>query len=237
MGTAWNRRPIILNTIMETTETFTVDARIVWAAAVAAFRINDRQYFKYAKTFILDTDGSQKVLYDTNRSVFNRLITQPELLLESDYTDGDHYRHYLQQQTFKLLSGEWISSFVRDAIPLADVTEFHPLQQRKEVGMIVALPNIIVHAIKRDENNNLLKFATGFIGKMDERITLTIRVAKCIYSEKYNVFFVSGLTEDNKAVFFPYKERIFGNELTIAGTVKGYKDNMTKLNRVSLKEG
>ena len=206
-------------------EYFTVDARTVWASAAAAFRINDRQYLKEPKY-----DHTGKQLYVPNRIIFNQLVIQPELLLESDYSDGLSNRRYFQQQTFKMLSGEWMNPFVQEAIPIAELEEFCPDKQRQYIGMIVCLPNVVVREKKMDEMNNRLKLATGYVGKIGERYTMNLHVVKCVFSHNYSRYFVSGLTENNERVLFALKEKFdLDTIITIIATVSWHRDNITKL--------
>jgi hypothetical protein len=47
------------------------------------------------------------------------------------------------------------------------------------------------------------------------------------------VYFVSGITDTNQAVFFSYRERQdVGTWLTIKGTVKAHRPDATQLSRV-----
>jgi len=58
---------------------------------------------------------------------------------------------------------------------------------------------------------------------------------KCVYSQKWFTYFVTGITSSDQAVFFSYKQEVaVGNVLNIAGTVKRQDNNQTQLNRVKV---
>jgi hypothetical protein len=62
-----------------------------------------------------------------------------------------------------------------------------------------------------------------------------LEVLKCIFSNKYNVHFVTGVTPADEVVFFSYKENIpVGQNIIVNGTVKAHRDNSTQLSRVKL---
>jgi hypothetical protein len=47
------------------------------------------------------------------------------------------------------------------------------------------------------------------------------------------VYFISGITDTNQAVFFSYRERhAVGTLITIKGTVKAHRPDATQLSRV-----
>jgi hypothetical protein len=55
------------------------------------------------------------------------------------------------------------------------------------------------------------------------------------YSEKYNTWFVSAITDTNHSVFFSYRESIEPEtQVSIRGTVKRHNDRSTQLTRVKV---
>jgi hypothetical protein len=102
--------------------------------------------------------------------------------------------------------------------------------------VIASLPSCYDRGVKRDNQNRKLETASGgFIGKAGDKIKATVEVVRSVYSQQWNVYFVSGITTDDQAVFFSYKNAIdSGNVINIAGTVKAHRDNSTQLNRVKV---
>jgi hypothetical protein len=89
---------------------------------------------------------------------------------------------------------------------------------------------------KRDETERRVQWARGgSVGVVGEKVTLNIEVLKSIWSQKWNIWFITGVTLEDQVVFFSCKENFdVGTHLTITGNVKGDRDNSTQLNRVKV---
>ena len=66
------------------------------------------------------------------------------------------------------------------------------------------------------------------------KVVCDITVAKCVYSQNYNIYYVSGVaTKENKMVRFTQSSKMEeGLSLKIKGKVKGYTDGTTVLHYV-----
>ena len=68
-----------------------------------------------------------------------------------------------------------------------------------------------------------------------EKVTTEATVIKAVYSQNFNVYFITAITPDRYAVFFSYRERLaIGRKCQIRGTVKAHRENSTQLNRVKV---
>ena len=105
-----------------------------------------------------------------------------------------------------------------------------------DVAVITSLPSCYSRATARDEQNRRINFATGgFIGRIGEKVTTSIEVARCIYSHNWNTYYVTGITDNDEAVFFSYRQPMnVGDKVKVVGTVKAHKDNSTQFTRVKL---
>lgn len=75
----------------------------------------------------------------------------------------------------------------------------------------------------------------GLIGIVGKKVKVTVEVVRSSFSQQYNVYFISGVTTDDKALFFSYKQPIDAGKVIIAeGTVKRHGENTTQLNRVKV---
>jgi hypothetical protein len=73
------------------------------------------------------------------------------------------------------------------------------------------------------------------VGQLKDKVELTVEILRNNYSAKYNTWFVSGITDNNLAVFFAYREQLKSDQtLKIRGTVKRHADSATQLNRVKI---
>ncbi len=195
----------------------------VWAAACAAQRINGA----YLKTI---EEGKNT---ETNRQIMDNFIANTDLITDADREQGQLVRTYYKGFTFKILQGKKLNEFDNIAMVIAnrDVIE-----STYDIAVIASLPSCYVRAIKREADNLKLENASGgFVGKIGDKVKITIEVIRSVYSQQYGIYFVSGVTVDDQAVFFSFKQAIDSGKIIIAeGTVKSHRGNNTQLNRVKI---
>ena len=211
------------------------DTMLVLSAACAALRVNDNKYIKYdiEKNEFINDDGTV-VEYVTNRKLTETYIEQPEHITDVDRDMAEKVRSYWNGKTFKLLTGEYMNNFERGILTLLQqetVTEGY------DVAVLASVPNSYLIGIERDERERRVKYSQGgYIGTVGERIKTQVEVLKCVYSQKWFTYFITGITSSDQAVFFSYKQEVtIGSMLNIAGTVKRQDNNQTQLNRVKVK--
>ena len=195
----------------------------VWSAACAAQRINGA-YLKVVQ---------EGVNTETNRQIVENFLANTDLITEADREQGKAVRGYYKGLTFKILQGKKLNDFDNTAMVIAnrDVIE-----SNYDVAVIASLPSCYERGVKRDQANRKLEFASGgFIGRVGEKVKVNVEVVRSSFSQQYNVYFVSGVTPDDQAVFFSYRNAIDAGKLIIAeGTVKRHGENITQLNRVKV---
>ena len=195
----------------------------VWSAACAAQRING----SYLKTI---EEGKNT---ETNRQIMDNFIANTDLITEADREQGELVRTYYKGLTFKILQGKKLNDFDNTAMVIAnrDVIE-----STYDVAVIASLPSCYERGVKRDNDNRKLETASGgFIGRLGEKVKINVEVVRSTFSQQWNVYFVSGVTDKDQAVFFSYKQPINAGKLIIAeGTVKRHGENITQLNRVKV---
>ena len=195
----------------------------VWSAACAAQRING----SYLKTI---EEGKNT---ETNRQIMDRFIADTTLITDIDREQGELVRKYYKGLTFKILQGKKLNDFDNTAMVIAnrDVIE-----STYDVAVIASLPSCYERGVKRDNDNRKLETASGgFIGRLGEKVKVNVEVVRSTFSQQWNVYFVSGVTDKDQAVFFSYKQPINAGKLIIAeGTVKRHGENITQLNRVKV---
>lgn len=199
----------------------------VWGAACAAQRINGA-YVKFVGEV---AEGQQA---ETNRQIIDRFIADTSQITEADREQAKAVRGYYKGLTFKILQGKKLNDFDNTAMVIAnrDVIE-----STYDIAVIASLPSCHERAVKRDNINRKLENADGgYIGRIGDKVQVTVEVVRSNFSQQWNVFFVSGITDKNQAVFFSYKWAIeSGKVITAQGTVKAHRDNTTQLNRVKVK--
>jgi hypothetical protein len=90
--------------------------------------------------------------------------------------------------------------------------------------------------MKRQSVEQRIAFANGgLIGRVGDKVSLSIEVIKTIFSHQWHTHYMSGITSDDQVVFFAYKQQLeVGKMIDLHGTVKAYRDNITQLNRVKV---
>ena len=199
----------------------------VWSAACAAQRINGA----YVKNLADVAEGQNAA---TNRILIDQHLANPSFITEADREQGQLVRKYYKALTFKILQGKKLNDFENTAMVIAnrDVIE-----SNYDIAVIASLPSCYERAVKRDNMNRKLESATGgFIGRVGDKVQVSVEVVRSVFSQQWNVFFVSGITSNDQAVFFSYKQQILAGTIIVAqGTVKAHRDNSTQLNRVKVK--
>lgn len=204
---------------------FEYNADDVWAASCAAQRING-SYVKY-----VDVVETPKL--ETNRQIIDKFLADTSLITEEDREQAHKVRSYYKGMTFKILQGKKLGEFDNNAMVIANS---EVIDTTYSVAVIASLPSCYERSVKRDNDDRRIENTRGgFIGRIGEKVKVNVEVVRSIYSQQWNVYFVSGITPDDQAVFFSYKQPInTGRLINIQGTVKAHRDNSTQLNRVKL---
>ena len=204
-----------------------VNADLVWSAACTAYRLNGG-YLKQP-----DVIGDQ-VVRPTNREIVRRALANPELITDADRELAkDCRRHMATAVTMQALRtelGEWARITAR-------VCELDTVDSLYDFSVITAMPHSYVRQLKKESVDARLARCQGTVGKLGDKVELAIEIIRNNYSAKFNTWFVSAITDDNRAVFFAYREALNPEtHATIRGTVKRHTDSATQLNRVKLIE-
>ena len=199
----------------------------VFTAAVVAQRIN-RGYFKY------DIGAIR-----ANRHIVNKILSdkcnETYVILDSDRELAERIIQHFRGYSFKILSGTEMSDYAKAALTCA--TNETVTDNNYMLGVIVSLPNSYQREVKRRQTDDIVRELEGFVGNVGDRVTTEITVLKSYASSKWFTNFITGITSDNKGVFFSFSKNIdIDSKIKVTGTVKAYRDNLTQLNRVRMLE-
>lgn len=200
-----------------------IKADDAWAAACQAQRLN-QGYIKVDE----DAPAGQ-----TNRSLTLDFIANPSKITDEDREQGKLVRQFYQGFTFKILKGIKLSEFDNTAMLIANR---ETIDTNYDIAVLTSLPSGYERGMKRQTVDQRVAFATGgYIGRVDEKVSVTIEVVKSFFSKNWNTYYITGITSDDQVVFFPYKFPLeTGNMFDLYGTVKAHRDNLTQLNRVKV---
>jgi len=189
----------------------------VWGAAAYAHRINDG-YFKDGVWDVNQETGTQTRIKEPNRDLVKQALSNQSLISNEDRATGMQARDFLAQQlTMKTLKGA-VSDFDRSLSGVVSREEFTDAYERAKKDLATA---------------ERIDHTKGYLADVGAKVSTNVEITKVVYSQNYGVYFISGITDTNQAVFFSYRERHdVGTWLTIKGTVKAHRPDATQLSRV-----
>ena len=203
-----------------------VDADLMWAAACTAYRLNNG-YYKQPELV-----GDQVVRH-TNRDLVEQALANAVLITDADRAMGaDCRRHLASSVTMQALRtelNEWAKVTAR-------VCSLDTITSRYDMAVITAMPHSYARQLRKESvDARLARCNEGAVGNIGAKIDLNIEVMRSNYSEKFNTWFVSAITDTNYSVFFSYRESIEPEtHVAIRGTVKRHNDRSTQLNSVKV---
>jgi hypothetical protein len=117
----------------------------------------------------------------------------------------------------------------------AKVCEKDEIDSNYDLAVITAMPQSYAKSLIKEEVDARLRQCSGHLGQVGDKIEVSLEVVRHNYSAKFDTWFISGITKDNQAVYFAYREILkTGSNIVIRGTVKRHADHSTQLNRVKL---
>lgn len=204
-----------------------VDADLAWSAAFAAYRINDGYY----KTPVKEGD---KIVKPMNRELVQLALYDTSMITDSDRKQSKKARQYMASvATMNALKGE-LSEWGQLT---AKICSQDQIVSNYDMAVLTAMPKSYVNSLTKEEVDARLRKCDGHIGKEGDKVEVPVEIVRHNYSAKFNTWFISGITQDNQAVHFAYRELISpSRKVVIRGTIKRHTDRSTQLNRVKIVE-
>jgi hypothetical protein len=161
-------------------------------------------------------------------------LDNPSLINNADRELAQNCRQHMAtsvtMQALRAELGEWSRI-------TAKVCGLDTVDSNYDLSVITAMPHSYVKQLRKESVNARLARCDGLTEKLGDKVELAVEIVRNNYSAKYNTWFVSAVTEDNRAVYFAYREEVPPETLaTIRGTIKRHSDRSTQLNRVKLIE-
>jgi len=209
----------------------------VWGAAVAAQRING-SYVKET-VYKVDPEMSSNTVVEKqrNRDIMLDILANPAVLTVEDIAQGQECRKFLQNDiTFRALKNKLTEFDGSVSKVLAVEDEFDTVKHKLELAVVACLPQSHARSLERQAVQERVRQTSGaVIGTPGVKVQLAVEIVKSNYSQQWNTWYATGVTADNSAVFFAYRQELArGATHTIVGTVKAHRDGSTQLNRVSI---
>jgi hypothetical protein len=198
----------------------------VFAAACAANRVNGG-YLKYTETN--DEAGTSKI---ANKVLIRQFLDGTFDVRDSDREQGEKVMQHCRSLTFKLLTDKRLSDFEQNML---SIVEKETLDSNYDIAIVSSLPNTYNRSEYRRAVDTRIRETEGVFGTVGERVQVTAEVVKSYFSDQWGTHFITAITDDNKQVFFAYKQSLtVGDNINIDGKVKAHRDNSTQLNYVKM---
>lgn len=187
-------------------------AQDVWAAACAAQRVNG----KYIGKFSNETH---------NVTLMWQYLEDPTTITTQDRELADKVRLHFQSKLLKIIAGG-ASSFDSSAAKISQVDFF---TTRRDVAFVACLPSSYLRDVRREE----LDFTTQPIGKVGDRVSLTLLIDEQGYSNNYNCYWHLARQGTNRIFFFSMNSFPAGLTFDATARVKAHRsDGSTQLHHV-----
>ena len=204
---------------------------MVWAAAAYADRVNGGEYLREPEN-ILNPDGTWQPGRSANKRLLADALVDPDLVTDADREVGREAWHWHQGRCMMDgLRGE-LRDFKKALFEAVSMTHFSSTQAF-DMAILASQIRAWRTGVAEEEARN--DVAPGYLAAVGNKVRASITVIRSVYSQNYNVFFVTAKTDSRHMVFFSYRDRLeSGHQCGIAGTVKAHRDDSTQLNRVRM---
>lgn len=207
---------------------------LVWAAAVMATDTNGG-YVKEDQRVWDEAAQTTRLVQRRNRDIMLDHLRHPQDITADAQARGKEILNTIRNDlTFRALKGR-LSDFDQAVSKvLAVEANFDTVLHRYELAIVASLPASAARAQKRATADERVQFARGgLIAQPGAKVLANVEVLSAVFSNNFNCWFIKGITDQDQPVFFSYREGLdAGTHITVQGTVKAHRDNLTQLNRV-----
>lgn len=223
--TAQTRKPRQGNTDL------VMSADRIWGAAAYADRENGGEYLKEDRWMANATPPF--VEKQANKTLMRKAIMDNSFITGADIEVGQQARDYVRKiLVIKGLKGS-MSEFDQALSRVVEMDEFMTGADRYEIALVTS------QIRSWREGTRMETVMTDVVNQpladVGTKVSGHARVVKSVFSQNYNVYFVTAKTDTNHMVFFSYRERLaVDREIDFRGTVKAHRPDATQLNRVRL---
>lgn len=205
----------------------TYPSLMVWAAAAAAYRINNREYYKEPVH-----DKDLNLIVKPNKAIMVELLHHQENITELDILEGRRLYDHVRGWILKLFDSN-CKDFIKEAVQYVDVEVI----DQNDFGFMACLPNSIRRDIDDIEIRNTIERLchNGPIGRIGHGIEGHLSILQSFPSKRYEGFVVRGNLDDHYVWFFSSTGFTRGNKYAVRARVKRHQeDGSTQLNYVRI---
>jgi len=212
-----------------------ISAEQIWGAAAYADRINGGEYRKEFEYRVTE-DGrfdADTIVRQANKIHMWNAIQDTSRITAEDIETGRAALDYVRKNlVIKGLRGT-MSDFDQALGRVVEMDEFMTGADRYEIALVTSQirawrEGTRMEAVLEDVDRTP-------VAAVGERVQLDVTVVKAVYSQNYNVYFITAKTDSNQMVFFSYRDKLpVGDRRAIKGSVKAHRPDATQLNRVRI---
>jgi len=208
----------------------------VWGAACHAQCINGVYVKEDLWEWPSESATAMQLKRKSNRNIMMDALENPFMITDEDRSAGEQCMKFISNDmTFRALQNK-LTDFDRSVMKITAVTDrFFPQAHKLELATVACLPNSHQRALTRIAEQDRLNQTAGYIGAVGDKVTINVDIVRCVFSQKWNTYYATGITSNNETVFFSIREPLnTGTLLSVQGTVKAHRDGQTQLNRVKV---
>ena len=203
-------------------------SEVMWAVAAYADRVNGGVYVR-------ETVNNGEVNQTRNRDIIREEVQRGlSNVTEADFELGREARAWHRGRiVMKSLKGQPLSDFERS---LQDVVQQEEFSNRTDALAIAIVASQIASYRKGLAAEQMVASVDHSpLAAVGTKVAVDAVVVRSVYSQNYNVHFVTARTQCNRLVFFSYREGLDADTpIRVRGTVKAHRPDSTQLNRVKL---
>ena len=203
-------------------------SEVMWAVAAYADRVNGGVYVR-------ETVNNGEVNQTRNRDIIREEVQRGlSNVTEADFELGREARAWHRGRiVMKSLKGQPLSDFERS---LQDVVQQEEFSNRTDALAIAIVASQIASYRKGLAAEQMVASVDHSpLAAVGTKVAVDAVVVRSVYSQNYNVHFVTARTQCNRLVFFSFREGLDADTpIRVRGTVKAHRPDSTQLNRVKL---
>ena len=196
-------------------------SEVMWAVAAYADRVNGGVYVR-------ETVNNGEVNQTRNRDIIREEVQRGLAnVTEADFELGREARAWHRGRiVMKSLKGQPLSDFERS---LQDVVQQEEFSNRTDALAIAIVASQIASYRKGLAAEQMVASAdTSPLAAVGTRVAVDAVVVRSVYSQNYNVHFVTARTQCNRLVFFSFREGLDADTpIRVRGTVKAHRPDST----------
>lgn len=204
-------------------------AEVMWAVAAYATQVNNG----YVKLTVFDDNN--KIVQHRNRDIIQEEVRGGLTNLTPDHFElGRKAREWHGHRlVVKRLKGQTLSDFERTLCEAVEQEEFSNHNDALLISVVASQIVSYHNGLAQEKLEASVDHSP--LAAVDAKVSVEANVVRSVYSQKYNVHFVTARTKCNRLVFFSYREALTVNTpIRVRGTVKAHRSDRTQLTRVRL---